>query len=76
MKKMTQTEKWLEIRERYLNKEISEAEYWDACDEAGLEITAFIDEEYAREECGFTGDSIDLVSFASDEEWIENKKSQ
>lgn len=68
---MTHTEKWMEIRARYLNKEISEAEYWELCDEAGLEITAEIDEEFARESCGFTGDSIDLVSFASDEEWIE-----
>ncbi|MDL2224397.1 hypothetical protein LJB92_03695 [Bacteroidales bacterium OttesenSCG-928-M06] len=67
---MTQTEKWMEIRARYFNKEISESEYWKLCDEAGLEMTAWIDEECAREG-GFTGDSIDLVSFASDEEWIE-----
>ncbi len=67
---MTHTEKWLEIRARYLNKEISADEYWKACDKAGLEIAGCIDEDYAREKCGFTGDSIDLVSFASDEEWI------
>ncbi len=67
---MTQTEKWLEIRERYFNKEISEREYYELCDKAGLELTGWIDEDYARKN-GFTGDSIDLVSFASDEEWIE-----
>ena len=71
---MTHTEKWLEIRTRYLNKEISADEYWEACDKAGLEPAGWIDEEFAREKCGFTGDSIDLVSFASDEEWIENGK--
>ena len=71
---MTHTEKWLEIRARYLNKEISEDEYWEACDKAGLQLTGWIDEETARERWGFTGDSIDLVSFASDEEWKESVK--
>ncbi|MDH8702704.1 hypothetical protein M2138_002072 [Dysgonomonadaceae bacterium PH5-43] len=65
---MTQTDKWLEIRARYLNKEISENEYYKNCDEAGLEMTAWVDEDFAREN-GFSGDSIDLISFASDEEW-------
>lgn len=69
---MTHTEKWIEIRARYFDKEISEEEYWALCDEAGLEIAGCIDEEYARE-AGFTGDSIDLVSFASDEEWKEKE---
>ena len=69
---MNHTEKWLEIRTRYLNKEISADEYWEACDINGLELAGWIDEEFAREKCGFTGDSIDLVSFASDEEWIES----
>ena len=71
---MTHTEKWLEIRERYLNKEISADEYWEACDKAGLKLAGWIDEDFAREKCGFTGDSIDLVSFASDEEWNEGVK--
>lgn len=29
---MTQTEKWMEIRARYFDKEISEEEYWALCD--------------------------------------------
>lgn len=37
---MTHTEKWMEIRARYLGKEISESEYYKICDEAGLEMTA------------------------------------
>ncbi|NDV80234.1 hypothetical protein D0T57_14890 [Dysgonomonas sp. 511] len=61
----------MEIRARYLDKEISEDEYYKICDEAGLEITAWIDEDFAREH-GFTGNSIDLTSFASDKEWEEN----
>lgn len=34
-------------------------------------MTAWVDEDFAREH-GFTGDSIDLISFASDREWQEN----
>ena len=68
---MTHTEKWMEIRARYFNKEISVDENWESCDIAGLEIAAEIDEDYAREN-GFTGDRIDLISFASDEEWKED----
>ena len=68
---MTHTEKWMEIRARYLDKDISESEYYKICDEAGLEMTAWVDEDFAREH-GFTGDSIDIISFASDREWQEN----
>lgn len=53
---MTCTEKWMEIRARYLYKEISESEYYKICDEAGLDMTAWVDEDFAREH-GFTGDS-------------------
>lgn len=64
---MGKNEKWLELRDRYLNKEITEQEYYELCDEEGLELIGWIDEEWARER-GFTGDGAELESFVSKDE--------
>lgn len=69
---MIHTEKWMEIRARYLGKEISESEYYNIFNETGLGMTAWVDEDFAREH-SFTSDSIDLISFASDKEWKETQ---
>ena len=48
-------------------KKYPRANIYKICDEAGLK-DCMVDEDFAREH-GFTGDSIDLISFASDREW-------
>ena len=70
---MTQNEKWKEIKSRYLSKEISEEEYYRLCDEECLELTGWIDEEFARDH-GFSGDSVELTSFASNEKLKKDRK--